>query len=103
MAFSSSSMRRRLQCIASPAKLTSVKTWKLTLEYDGTKYSGWQEQINARTVMGELRKAAEGYFGGAVELHGSGRTDAGVHALAQVAHLRTAAKVTRHVDAIRRE
>lgn len=63
-------------------------TWKLTLEYDGTKYSGWQEQINARTVMGELRKAAEAFFGMPVELHGAGRTDAGVHALAQVAHLR---------------
>lgn len=45
--------------------------------------------------MGELRKAAEEYFGGAVELYGSGRTDAGVHALAQVAHLRTSSRATR--------
>ena len=66
-----------------------VKTWKLTLEYDGTRYSGWAEQTNAaRTVMGELRKAAEEFFAGPVELMGAGRTDAGVHAAAQVAHLR---------------
>jgi tRNA pseudouridine38-40 synthase len=45
--------------------------------------------------MGELRKAAEDYFGGDVDLYGSGRTDAGVHALAQVAHLRTASRATR--------
>jgi len=65
-----------------------LKTWKLTLEYDGTKYSGWQEQKNARTVAGQLRKAAEDFLGVEVELHGAGRTDAGVHARAQVAHLR---------------
>ena len=65
-----------------------MKSWKLTLEYDGTRYSGWQEQRNARTVQGELRGAAEEFFGMAVELGGSGRTDAGVHAAAQVAHLR---------------
>lgn len=65
-----------------------MTTWKITLEYDGTQYSGWQEQINARTVQGELRRAAEDFLGGTVEIQGSGRTDAGVHALAQVAHLR---------------
>lgn len=64
-------------------------TWKLTIEYDGTRYSGWQEQQNARTVMGELRQAAEDLLGGRVEMMGSGRTDAGVHAAAQVAHLST--------------
>jgi len=62
--------------------------WKLMIEYEGTRYRGWQEQINARTVQGELRKAAEHFFGGDVEIAGSGRTDAGVHALCQVAHLR---------------
>lgn len=66
------------------------------MEYDGTRYSGWQEQKNARTVMGELHRAACEYFGGTVELQGSGRTDAGVHALAQVAHLRTESKIARH-------
>jgi tRNA pseudouridine38-40 synthase len=63
-------------------------TWKLTLEYDGARYSGWQEQSNARTVTGELRKATEDFFKRQVEIGGAGRTDAGVHALAQVAHLK---------------
>ena len=62
------------------------------VEYDGSKYSGWQEQRNARTVQGQLRKAAEEYFEGEVEMQGSGRTDAGVHARAQVAHLRVQRK-----------
>jgi tRNA pseudouridine38-40 synthase len=65
-----------------------VQALKLTLEYDGTRYRGWQEQTNARSVAGELRRAAESVLGVAVELVGSGRTDAGVHALAQVAHLK---------------
>jgi tRNA pseudouridine38-40 synthase len=69
-----------------------LKTWKLTLEYDGTKYSGWQEQRNARTVQGQVRKAAEDFFKCEVELQGAGRTDAGVHARAQVAHLRMRSK-----------
>jgi len=69
-------------------KTPEVKSWKLTLEYDGTKYSGWQEQRNARTVQGQLRKAAEDFLGSAVDIQGAGRTDAGVHARAQVAHLR---------------
>ena len=69
-----------------------MKTWKLTLEYNGTKYSGWQEQQNARTVQGQLRKAAEDFFGSPVEIQGAGRTDAGVHARAQVAHLRVRPK-----------
>ena len=69
-----------------------MKTWKLTLEYDGTKYSGWQEQLNARTVQGQLRKATEDFLGVQVDIQGSGRTDAGVHAIAQVAHLRARAQ-----------
>ncbi len=61
--------------------------YKLTLEYDGTGYSGWQVQKNARSIQGTLIDAARKLFGGAVEIQGAGRTDAGVHALAQVAHL----------------
>lgn len=61
--------------------------WKLTIEYDGTRYSGWQEQKNARTVAGEIRSAASKFFQKPVELSGAGRTDAGVHALGQVAKL----------------
>ena len=79
-----------------------MRTWKLTLEYDGTKYRGWQEQRNARTVQGDLRKVVEDYFGMAVELHGAGRTDAGVHAIAQVAHLRADTGMRRSPEEIRR-
>jgi tRNA pseudouridine38-40 synthase len=62
--------------------------FKLTLEYAGTRYSGWQVQKNARTVQGELERAiAEVARTREFEVYGSGRTDAGVHALAQVAHL----------------
>jgi tRNA pseudouridine38-40 synthase len=65
-----------------------VARFKLTIEYAGTKYSGWQKQKNARTVQGEIERAisvatSERSF----EFQGSGRTDAGVHALEQVAHL----------------
>lgn len=61
---------------------------KLTIEYAGTRYSGWQIQKNARTVQGELDRAIREVTGiRDFELYGSGRTDAGVHALAQVAHL----------------
>lgn len=62
--------------------------FKLTIEYAGTRYSGWQIQKNAKTVQGALERAiSEGTGVGPLELYGSGRTDAGVHALAQVAHL----------------
>jgi tRNA pseudouridine38-40 synthase len=61
----------------------------LLIEYQGTRYRGWQEQANARTVQGEIRSAVEGVLGGGIEIMGAGRTDAGVHALNQVAHLRT--------------
>jgi tRNA pseudouridine38-40 synthase len=64
-----------------------VKTLKITLEYDGTRYSGWQQQANARTIAGELQQAAEDFFGRPAEIGGAGRTDAGVHAIAQVAHI----------------
>lgn len=62
--------------------------YKLTIEYAGTRYSGWQKQKNARTVQGELERAiGEATRDKSFEFMGSGRTDAGVHALRQVAHL----------------
>jgi len=62
--------------------------FKLLIEYAGTRYRGWQIQKNARTVQGEIDRAIRAVSKRReFELYGSGRTDAGVHALAQVAHL----------------
>jgi tRNA pseudouridine38-40 synthase len=66
-----------------------MPTYKLTLEYEGTRYSGWQAQGNTqKTVQGHLLRAANQVLG-EVEIGGAGRTDSGVHAAGQVAHLRT--------------
>jgi len=62
--------------------------FKLIIEYEGTRYSGWQRQENAKTIQGTIAKAANEIFGNDfVDLQGSGRTDSGVHAFEQVAHL----------------
>ena len=69
--------------------MARLPRFKLTIEYAGTRYSGWQIQQNAKTVAGEIERAiAEVSRRDAFELYGAGRTDAGVHALGQVAHLR---------------
>jgi tRNA pseudouridine38-40 synthase len=82
-----------LQHIRGKLKPKFNQCLRLTIEYDGSKYSGWAEQRNARTVMGELRTALEPILKGEIELVGAGRTDAGVHARGQVAHVKyTAAK-----------
>ncbi len=66
-----------------------MPAWKLTLEYDGTRYSGWQSQKNTeKTVQGVLMRAAREVLGEDATCGGAGRTDAGVHALEQVAHLK---------------
>jgi len=71
-----------------------VPRFLLRIEYAGTRYRGWQIQANARTVQGEIARAVRDVLGTAnFELYGSGRTDAGVHALEQVAHLDTAVKM----------
>jgi tRNA pseudouridine38-40 synthase len=62
--------------------------YRLTIQYDGTEFSGWQIQEDRRTVQGELTRALSLFEGGAVSVHGAGRTDAGVHAEAQVASVR---------------
>ena len=65
-----------------------MPTYKLTIEYEGTRYSGWQAQGNTpKTIQGRLLRAATDVFGEA-DIGGAGRTDAGVHASGQVAHLR---------------
>jgi tRNA pseudouridine38-40 synthase len=72
----------------SACRDNAVVRYKLTIEYAGTRYSGWQIQKNAKTVQGELARVVQDATGDRdFELYGSGRTDAGVHALAQVAHL----------------
>ncbi len=63
-----------------------MKRVLLTIEYDGSSYYGWQKQPQFKTVQGELEKAIEKITGTVTEVFASGRTDAGVHALAQTAH-----------------
>ena len=66
-----------------------MNKYKIVLEYDGTNYSGWQAQKNAKSIQGALIEAAQKFLDTPVEIQGAGRTDAGVHALGQVAHLET--------------
>lgn len=66
---------------------------RLLLAFDGTAYSGWQRQKNARTIQGEIEHLLQRMTGAAVILHGAGRTDAGVHALGMVANFRTRARI----------
>jgi tRNA pseudouridine38-40 synthase len=76
-----------------PGFETRPPTWKLTLAYDGTEYSGWQVQPGRATLQQELAGAIARVTGEAVMPQGSGRTDAGVHALAQVASFAMAAPI----------
>jgi tRNA pseudouridine38-40 synthase len=64
-----------------------VTRWKLTLEYDGAGFVGWQRQDNGPSVQAALEAAVLGFRGEAVTVQGAGRTDTGVHALGQVAHV----------------
>ncbi len=73
---------------------TFPRRYKLILEYDGTNFSGWQKQNDARTIQGDLLKGAERIFGQVkMDIQGCGRTDGGVHALEYAAHLEVASEL----------
>lgn len=63
-----------------------TRRFKLTLEYDGGSFYGWQRQPGVRTVQGELERALATFYQRSISVHGQGRTDRGVHAAGQVAH-----------------
>src|SRR5512134_2654983 len=65
-----------------------MRTLKITLAYDGTRFVGWQRQAEGESIQGLLEDALARFEGKPVTVHGAGRTDAGVHALGQVATVR---------------
>lgn len=70
-----------------PAPAPKPQRWKLTIEYDGTDFAGWQRQTHVPSVQGSIEDAIEKFSGERVTVHVAGRTDAGVHAIGQVAHI----------------
>ena len=71
----------------NPSQQIAFKRFRLTIAYDGTSYSGWQVQPNGLAVQQVIEESIERIGGERVKLHGSGRTDRGVHAAGQVAHV----------------
>ncbi len=71
----------------------SVRNIKLTIEYDGTNYMGWQIQKHGKTIQGTIKEALEKILHHDVNLKGASRTDAGVHALGQVATFKTVKEI----------
>ena len=68
-----------------------MQNYKLTIQYDGTRYNGWQRQGNTEnTIQGKMNEIIGKYLGEEIDIAGSGRTDAGVHANGQVANFKTA-------------
>ena len=72
----------------------TLRNIKLTIEYDGTNYAGWQRQTTAITIQGEIERAIEKITGEETEITGSSRTDAGVHAKGYVANFYTSSKIS---------
>ena len=70
-----------------------MRNIKVTIEYDGKEFNGWQKQPNKLNIQGEIERAIEEITGEQVDLYGSGRTDAGVHSLGQVANFKTNSKL----------
>ncbi len=73
-----------------------MRNIKITIAFDGTDFSGWQRQSNAVTIQGEIEKALSRICDAPTTLHGAGRTDAGVHALAMVANFETKSTINLH-------
>lgn len=70
-----------------------MRNIKITIEYDGKKFGGWQKQPNKLNIQGEIEKAIGEITGEEIEINASGRTDAGVHSLGQVANFKTNSKI----------
>ena len=71
-----------------------MTNFKLTIQYDGTRFSGWQKQGNTdNTIQGKIENILSKMTSEEIEIHGSGRTDAGVHALGQVANFKTNSQI----------
>ena len=70
-----------------------MRNIKLTIEYDGKDFNGWQKQPNKLNIQGEIERAIEEITGESINLIASGRTDAGVHSLGQVANFKTSSNI----------
>ena len=70
-----------------------MRNIKLTIEYDGKDFNGWQKQPDKLNIQGTIENAIEQITGEKIELNASGRTDAGVHAIGQVANFKTNSKL----------
>lgn len=72
-----------------------MTNFKLTIQYDGMRFSGWQKQGNTdNTIQGKIENILSKMTGEEIEIHGSGRTDAGVHAIKQIANFKTNATLS---------
>ncbi len=82
-----------------------MRTIRLTIAYEGTNYAGWQVQLSRPSIQGTIETALNSLTGEAIRIHGAGRTDAGVHAVGQVAHFATASTIPsdRFAAALNRE
>ncbi|MEO0828733.1 MAG: tRNA pseudouridine(38-40) synthase TruA [Cyanobacteria bacterium J06642_9] len=95
-------MPRHSSTIGEQLKAEQTGRWSqsqriaLVIQYLGARFHGWQRQLDQRTVQAEIEQAIESVLGGHVTLHGAGRTDAGVHAAAQVAHFEAPAVIPAH-------